>query len=225
MAKRKRDRKVPNRRRKSQIRQPSVTFKTVELVKQLQQQLAAVELNKKLLEDKLRDMAYNLIITKQDGKTYTSAVRRVVYVLIGQPRGRHGAILPQEWPDPTTCSRIAREIYELSIYQINEELSCAKNTTVKYDGTSKKKTHYVEVQVATTKKTSTPGLSLMAYGTAEAYTNIVMQSLHDIGAAGRVITGRDSKAQILSEINRGQKIILQQKANKDPLDFSCNKKA
>ena len=228
VAKRKLDRNVQNRRRQGQIRQPSITFKTVELVKQLRQQLAAVELDKTVLEDKLRDMADNLIITKQDGKTYTSAVRRVVYDLIcAQVSVDNIPVIIQSvvtnltkktvgpLPDPTTCSRIAREMKELSKYQINEELSSAKNTTVKYDGTSKKKTHYVEVQVATTKKTLTTGLSLMASGTAEAYTNSVMQSLQDIGAAGMVITGRDTTAQILGEITNTMtdRHIVNKKAN------------
>ena len=118
-------------------------------------------------------------------------------------------------PDPTTCSRIAREMKELSKYQRNEELSCAKSTTVKYDGTSKKKTHYVEVQVATTKKILTTGLFLMASGTAEAYTNTVMQSVQDFGAAGMVITGRDTTAQILGEISNTMtdRHIVNKKAN------------
>lgn len=195
---------------------------------ELRRQLHAVELEKSELEDTVDELRSEEIATKVDGKTYSSSVRRTVYDLICAQVSVENiphvivSVLSNltkktvgPLPDPTTCSRIAREMKELSKFQISEVLEGAEHTTVKYDGTSKQKTHYVEVQVATTKTTLTTGLSEMASGTAEAYAKSVMQSLQDIGAAAKIITGQDSTSDIVSGITNTMtdRHVVNKKAN------------
>ncbi len=100
--------------------------------------------------------------TKVDGKTYSSDVRSTIYGLacaqvsvermadvVTLVLGKLAKKSVGPLPDPTTTGRIIREMKELSKFQISEALAKEEHTTLKYDGTSKKKMHYVEVQVET----------------------------------------------------------------------------
>ena len=60
-------------------------------------------------------------------------------------------------------------------------LSGEKNTTLKYDGTTKAKAHWVETQVATTNQTVTIALSKTADGTASSYAHFIDDKLSAIG--------------------------------------------
>ncbi|XP_071959561.1 uncharacterized protein [Antedon mediterranea] len=104
-------------------------------------------------------------------------------------------------PDAVTCLRMLREMREISRIQVSEVLESAKDTTLKYDGTNKKGTHYLEVQIADQDATYTTGITRLPSGTASANTQGILQTFEDLGAASQATGGSTSKQHILNKIS------------------------
>lgn len=117
----------------------------------------------------------------RDGKTFNSSVRECVYFCTSRQVSVNN-ISPVirycvekmsgkklgKLPDPSTCERMVPEMREISKFQLGEELSSATGTTLKYDGTSKKRRHFSEVQIATAIDTYTVGIKEIARGDADS---------------------------------------------------------
>ena len=83
-------------------------------------------------------------------------------------------------PNASTCSRMVPEMRELSRMQLGHELLTAADTTVKYDGTSKKRRHFGEVQIKTKSKTFTIGVNEMFSGHAASYVKTIEESVQNL---------------------------------------------
>ena len=105
------------------------------------------------------------INTKKDGKTYSDELRETIYDLstyqisVSNISRVIKSVISHltdldivDLPDQTTCSRIVREMAEISRMHIGEVLQSEKDTTLMYDGISKKKCHYGEVQISTSEQ-------------------------------------------------------------------------
>lgn len=64
---------------------------------------------------------------------------------------------------------------------MDELLHDEKDTTLKYDGTTKQHCHYGDLQIATEDKTFLVGMREMSSGTASAYAETVINSTKNIG--------------------------------------------
>ena len=138
-------------------------------------------------------MEQQVITAKRDNKTYRDELRMVVYVLatsnvaIESMRNVVSCVLElgqQElsvFPDVATCRAMVHEINPLTKLHAAEGLAGAENTTVKYDGTTKSKVHWVEAQVDTKQKTFTVALEKVVDGTADSYSGLIHQKLDAIG--------------------------------------------
>ena len=69
------------------------------------------------------------------------------------------------FPDTSTCRVIVREMKILSQMMAINRLQGSSHNTQKYDGTTKSKGHWVEVQLATIEHTFTIGLDKSSSGT------------------------------------------------------------
>ena len=67
------------------------------------------------------------------------------------------------------------------LFQLSDALKEVEHTTVKYDGTTKAKEHWVESQVGTKSHTYTIGLEKTAGGSAETYVKSIMDKVEEIG--------------------------------------------
>ena len=65
------------------------------------------------------------------------------------------------------------EMRELPRFHLGEQLEDAKETTVKYDGTSTKRHHFGEVQIATRTECFTVGIKEMSCGDADYYVEVI----------------------------------------------------
>ena len=182
------------------------------------------ELENKLTQfsDKINEMKSKLIDTKTDGKTFNSDLRMTVYELstaevsvenmstvIKSVLHRLAKKDVHSLPDTKTYTRIVREMGALSRMHVQEVLSNEENTTLKYDGTSKKKTHYLEVQVESQKQCFTTGISMMASGTADSYSRSIVQSLDSVNNVN------DGDVNLLSNISNTMtdRVVVNKKIN------------
>ncbi|XP_033102641.1 uncharacterized protein LOC117105571 [Anneissia japonica] len=153
------------------------------------------------------------IATKIDGKTFNWPVRNAVYFCLEQevPARNIPHVLRYAveelaglkigvLPDAMSCLRMLREMRELSRMQVSEVLKSATDTTLKYDGTNKKRTHYLEVQISDKDATYTTGITRLPSGTAAANTQGILQTFEDLGAASQATGGSASKQHILDTI-------------------------
>ena len=166
-----------------------------EMVDNLRNELAALEYQNGKLQDQNESITNTLINTKKDNKTYSSDVRKTIYSLSNAQVAvnrledvirtvcknmANREIGPL--PDSGTCAKIIREMGALARLQCAEILKDEQHTTLMYDGTTKKKFHYGEVQFAcSSTKVLTAGMQLMASGTAESYSKAILDTINDIG--------------------------------------------
>ena len=154
--------------------------------------ITVLEVENTELLDKLSGTA-RVIPAKLDGKTYRDELRMVDYslatsnVAIESMRNVVNCVLElgqqelREFPDVATCRETVHEMNPLTKLNAAEGLDGAENTTVKYDGTTKSKVHWVEAQVATKQKTFTVALEKVVDGTADSYSGLIHQKLDAIG--------------------------------------------
>ena len=122
--------------------------------------ISELEDENKILQEKLACSHVYTCDTMIDGRTYSDNLRETIYlcisknvalsnlsdVIIGVLQKMVGVTLT-DFPDVTTCRRISREMGVISRLEIAEELVGEKSTTIKYDGTTKAKQHWIEAQV------------------------------------------------------------------------------
>lgn len=83
-----------------------------------------------------------------------------------------------ELPSRQTQARFASEMKALSREQINEHLESTSNTTLKYDGTTKRRVgHLVECEIASDEQTFLIGVKQQAGGTADEYIDAINDSV------------------------------------------------
>ncbi len=159
----------------------------------MRERIRVLEVENTDLLDQLNRPA-RVISAKLDGKTYRDELRMVVYalatsnvaILIESMRNVVNCVLElgqqelSEFPDVATCRAMVHEMNPLTKLHAAEGLDGAENTTVKYDGTTKSKVHWVEAQVATKHKTFTVALEKVVDGTADSYSGL-HQKLDAIG--------------------------------------------
>ena len=86
--------------------------------------------------------------------------------------------LPEDLPSRQTQGRFASEMKILSREQINEHFMQKRNTTLKYDGTSKPRVgHLVECELSSGETTLLIGMKQQAGGTGEEYVNSITESI------------------------------------------------
>ena len=169
----------------------SGTSQECQEMKILRERIRVLEVENTELLDQLNRPA-RVISAKLDGKTYQDELRMVVYALatsnvaIESMRNVVNCVLElgqqelSEFPDVATCRAMVHEMNPLTKLHAAEGLDGAENTTVKYDGTTKSKVHWVEAQVATKHKTFTVALEKVVDGTADSYSGL-HQKLDAIG--------------------------------------------
>ena len=169
----------------------SGTSQECQEMKILRERIRVLEVENTELLDQLNRPA-RVISAKLDGKTYQDELRMVVYALatsnvaIESMRNVVNCVLElgqqelSEFPDVATCRAMVHEMNPLTKLHAAEGLDGAENTTVKYDGTTKSKVHWVEAQVATKHKTFTVALEKAVDGTADSYSGL-HQKLDAIG--------------------------------------------
>ena len=146
-----------------------------------------------VLKDELEENRAKTIPTMRDGKTINSAVRQCVYFCTTRqvsirnisPVIRYcveklGGQKLGKLPDASTCERMVPEMRELSKLHIGEELASSTDTTLKYDGTSKKRRHFSEVQIANSARTFTVGIKEIPRGDADSYVDSINASIDSV---------------------------------------------
>ena len=137
------------------------------------QQNKAVEADLVLLQEELQNRVLDLdleIPTMIDARTLDPAVREASYRLqgLGVAESKVSAAIDTvltvvankqvgRLPSTSTQHRLGHEMLALSRQQVRAELAGHKNTTLKYDGTSKKGAHLSEVEIATADATFLAG--------------------------------------------------------------------
>ena len=139
------------------------------------------------------DEAQTDTIETKPGRSYTPAVRQASYFL--QTKGVAQANVSETLsvitevmtgkklpglPSQSTQNKFVREMKSLSRQHVKEHLDSAVNTTLKYDGTTKKHGHLVEVEVATPEQTFLLGLRSQAGGTADAYSKTILNVISTV---------------------------------------------
>ena len=171
----------------------SVRLRQEEL-QNLKAKISLLENEKSELEHRLPRPDSNLIETKKDGKTYSDDLRMAIYKCIDNNvavdkvenvvRSVVKHITNKElsaFPDTHTCRNMVREMNMLSKIQVAVALQNAENTTLKYDGTTKAKQHWVEAQIATDQATLTIGVGKTAGGSAQVYRDYITKSISTVG--------------------------------------------
>ena len=85
-----------------------------------------------------------------------------------------------EFPDSTSCRRIVREMTLITRQHISHALDGVEHTTLKYDGTSKAKQHWVEAQIAGPEQTFTIGVQKSAGGRATDYSQMIKEKIDSV---------------------------------------------
>ena len=182
-----------HKKRESSINIPNNNNQDEKLIASLHEENKLLIHEMEHLKEEIVKLTENKINTKKDGKTYSSDVRRCVYMLAEAQVSLSNIpnviravceILSkreiQDLPDATTCARIVREMGQLSKYQCGEALCEKTDLTLLYDGTTKRQHHYGEFQVATEEAILTTGVSLLESGTAGAYSDAILKNISDL---------------------------------------------
>lgn len=182
---------------------------------ELQHSLSILENENLQLKEQIEEMRSesNIVCTKQDGKTYTPVVREVIYhcltknVALENIRKVVTFAIEKlanktlsDFPSVSSCGNIVREMDCISKMQVSDELKDKKDTTVKFDGTTKAKTHWVETQISTKDQTFTIGLTKTPDGTAATYCGSVKLGVDNLGKHSIQRGHEDTKDIILSSI-------------------------
>ncbi|XP_041465494.1 uncharacterized protein LOC121416104 [Lytechinus variegatus] len=86
-----------------------------------------------------------------------------------------------ELPSRQTQGRFASEMKAICRDQIEEHFVSERNTTLKYDGTTKSRVgHLVECELASKEKTYLVGLRQQAGGTSDEYISAIRESISDV---------------------------------------------
>lgn len=127
--------------------------------------------------------------TMTDGKSFDPVIRETCYILqdSGVAQSRVSSCLRKvaksftgkdlgTLPSYTSQNKFTHEMRALSQQQVQESLSSSQMTTLKFDGTTKRSGHLVEVEAATDSgQTLLLGLRQQPGGTADEYVNTIEQ--------------------------------------------------
>nr|XP_054771218.1 uncharacterized protein LOC129279140 [Lytechinus pictus] len=164
-------------------------IKNTRLINKLQRELDELEQDIECRKRKRRK-----IPTKQ-GHSFTPEIRETSYYLQNIGVSEEKVSKAMEIVGTTLCnvefsgplpsrqtqSQFASEMKSLARQQVNEELGDEHNTTLKYDGTTKKRVgHLVECEVQSTKNCYLVGLKQQAGGSSSDYVNSIKQSMSEI---------------------------------------------
>ena len=179
----------------------------IETINQCQKQLSEkkneVISQKKLvsfLENKLdiaqQDNQENIIKTKE-GKTYKACIREASYYLqnLGVSQANVSEAIQKvtkavtgkdmdSLPSYASQNTFTKEMKAISRQQVKEALTDQTNTTLKYDGTTKKLGHLVEVEVATKDRTYLMGICQQLSGKATDYVSSIKPCVDNIENTG-----------------------------------------
>lgn len=133
------------------------------------------------------------IETKKDGKTFTANIREASYHLqnLGVGQGKVSEAIKKvvkavtnkdvgPLPSYTSQNYFTKEMKALSRQQVKQCLSGKENTTLKYDGTTKKLGHLVEVEVADGDQTYLLEIGDQLSGRAKDYVETIKGRINAI---------------------------------------------
>ena len=145
-------------------------------------------------EEALEEEKSQVVQTKLDGKSFEPRIREASYHLqdlgIAQrnvsevmqvvSKSLTGKDLAGDLPSYATHNKMCKEMKSLSRQQVANTLKDMTNLTLKYDGTTKKVGHLVEVEVATEDQNLLLGLRQQVGGTADAYVKTITDSINTV---------------------------------------------
>lgn len=160
----------------------------------MKERIRVLENENLLLEEKLAEKSCHTIKTRLDGKTYSDDMRETIFTCLESNvaidklqkviRTAVTTLAKRElddFPDSHTCRVMAREMSAVSRAHVAAALESTEHTTVKFDGTTKKKVHYVASQISTNDATYTLGVNQTADGTAASYKESILKKINSVG--------------------------------------------
>lgn len=174
----------------------------------------------------------HVFTTKSDGKTYDSKIREASYLLqeSGVAQSRVGSTLKklaktltdqdlEHVPSYSTQNNMTREMRALAKTQAKESLSGSSAVTIKYDGTTKRLGHLVEVEAVTDSgETLLLGLRQQPGGKATEYVETISDMCQSVDLQlGQVTNTMTDRCATNSAIVRQ----LEDRKGANINDFKC----
>ena len=125
--------------------------------------ITKLENDNSILEERICALEEERVVaTKVNGKTYSNDVRKVVYHCVQEKVAVEkigsvvcfiletlgGVRLKGSFPSEACCRQMVREMNVISQLHVSSELGSKASTTLKFDGTTKSKQHWIESQVS-----------------------------------------------------------------------------
>ena len=148
-------------------------------------------LDGKTFAPSIREASYKLQSLGVAESSVSEAIQSVVHIVTQKDIGR--------LPSASTQHKLGPEMLALSRQQVKEGLSEIPNTTLKYDGTTKKGIHLTELEVSTGERTYLAGIRRQCSGTAGAYVESISESLASIDGT-KTPGGETAASNILSNV-------------------------